>query len=407
MVHEEDYMFGDLRMVIFYAACIGFTILGAVIVARKPNQIRVAKPRPRGYESKSWMMLAIPLGFAILLDLASMAVILKSNPSLIFKVFSGQGQDIKNNLDVQGAFNGAQPMLMGMVWWAQLRYFSDRRSWRPLHRKLLFWMILSGFFICIFLALIKLARYEAIPLVLGSLMILMRTYGSGRSAWYFVSRGALGAFGIIFLFALMGIVRGVNPFENLMGYGPASFNHLSVMLEGKLRYNPGGTYTIGFLGTVPVLHHYVDTGTLLDLPSSKDAFQQQFDLSRAAGLNGALIWVTAFGYYFVDLGYWVFAWCFGTGLLMGLAWNSFNKQKPLGMVMYPLLAACALLWSTFNYLTRPPTITLFFVALFLIFWEKLPMWRDGFKRRRSSSISENAVIESRQKQSGRKRSALA
>jgi hypothetical protein len=199
-----------------------------------------------------------------------------------------------------GNLGGMEAFVAAVLAYTQMRLYQCERAVKPmtlLACKSLWWAV---FGLAIMTALLKLARYEAIPVVLSFMIIYLRTRASGRPASYSIRWGAIGLGGVLVLFSLVALVRGAEAFESLMGYGPASFNHLAAVLSGKLQYKgtiEPGVYTLNFINNLPFIHRLTDS-QFFNFDAAQD-FKNEFDVAAAAGLNRHLIWITAFGYYFV------------------------------------------------------------------------------------------------------------
>lgn len=370
ILKEPNLMFGNYQLLLFYMACIGCHILGCLAL-KKPVR-RLAVSGAEEYKSFAWRMIAAPLACVFILDSISLMMIVANNPHVISMVLSGHGDEAKQNLDVRGALGGAQPLLTAVTWWAAMRLHLLRGS---LHRNVwrnLRYMIYACVALGTMVALFKMARYEVMPLYLGLIIIKARQAGSGKSAWFFLGVG-MGAIAFIsVLFVVFALFRGQDLLLTLAGYGPASFNHLAAVLDGRIQYPSDGIYTIGFLDSLPLMKRF--TGST-ELTASALQFLKEFDLTHSAGMNGAMIWITAWGYYYVDLGWGVLPFAFATGCISQLAWNAFNRGNAIGLVLYPFFASALLLWSTFYVMCRPQTPIIVFAAVALLAWERLIDWR--------------------------------
>jgi hypothetical protein len=384
IVHEDNLMQGDYRLIGFYLACVAAHVFGCLAVAKPVRKLR--RSAVGEFRSEAWMMVAAPLMLALLLDVASLALLVGNNPGAAVAILTGHGGNVKNSLDTAGALGGAQPFLAAVVWWATMRYYTMRDALTPEGRSKVFWLICACVLVGTAVAVIKVARYELMPLYLGLIIIRLRQVGSGKSAWFFVSLGLVAVAFIVALFAIFSAIRGQDVIVNLIGYGPTSFNHLSALLSGRLQYVSSGNYTVGFLSQVPLLGRIIPD---LPPPDSLLLFEKEFDLTRSAGLNGGLIWVTSWGYYFVDLGVGVFLFAFVLGLIAQATWNLFNRQSVVGLTIYPLMAVSIILWITSNFLTRKQTTVVLITALLLWIWERSIDWRSRGRARVSSVVEKS------------------
>jgi hypothetical protein len=370
IVREDDLMQGDLQLIGFYLSCIAAHIVGCLVVA-KPVR-RMQRARAGEYKENAWLLIAIPLVVALALDCLSLMLLIGNNPGTAIAVISGNAGSVRNSLDTAGALGGAQPLLAAVVWWATMRYYAMRDSLTRSGRKKIIFLIAACVAAGTLVAIFKVARYELMPLYLGLIVIKLRQIGSGKSAWFFIALGLIAVAFIVALFAVFSIIRGQDVVVNLIGYGPTSFNHLSALLDGRLQYVSTGNYTVGFLSELPFLRRFIPSGPA---PDSLLLFEKEFQLTKAAGLNGALIWVTSWGYYYVDLGLGVYLFAFVLGVLAQLSWNGFNRLQVFGLTLYPLFAVSIILWITSNFLTRKQTTVIVLAATILWVWEKSIDWR--------------------------------
>lgn len=386
IVHEDNLMQGNLQLIGFYLSCIGVHILGCLAVAKPVRRIR--KNERGELKHNAWVMIALPLIAALAIGSASLLLLIGNNPGAAVAILSGHGGSVRNSLDTSGALGGAQPFLGAVVWWSMMRYYTMRPALTPQGRRKVVALIAACVAVGTLIAIFKVARYELMPLYLGIIIVRLRQIGSGKSAWFFLSIGLLAVTFIVALFAVFSLVRGQDVVVNLIGYGPTSFNHLAALLDGRLQYVSTGNYTVSFLSEIPFLRRFIPAGPA---PESLLLFEREFQLTRASGLNGALIWVTSWGYYYVDLGVGVFLFAFILGILSQLSWNGFNRQNVFGLAIYPLFAVSIILWITSNFLTRKQTTVVVLTAVILWIWEKSVDWRTRGSAPVSSVVRKNLV----------------
>ncbi len=390
VVHEQDLMFFNFRLIGFYSLCILVYFSGTATIRFVPPRFTVLRARMSELRPNLGAMIWLPLGAAFAVGLLTCVLLLKSNPALLALIMSGQGQEAKSKLDMSGNLGGMGAFVAAVLAYTQMRLYQCERAVKPmvlLACKSLWW---ATFALAIMTALLKLARYEAIPVVLSFMIIWLRTRASGRPAAFAIGWGAVGLGGVLTLFSLVALVRGAEAFQSLMGYGPASFNHLAAVLSGRLQYKgtiEPGVYTLNFINNLPFIHRLTDA-QFFNFDAAAD-FKNEFDVAAGAGLNRHLIWITAFGYYFVDMGWWSLLLHFVAGVFTGVCWKSFNSQKAWGSVMYPFLASTMLLWPTGAMLTRPPLTISVLSALLLMAWDRLPLWKQG-PPQQVRSIARNA-----------------
>lgn len=378
---KEPWLMGGIILPAFFIGCVACHIAGAILVrswcdarnAARPSQPATISPH------NSWMVVMVPLAAIALLNIASLAVIVHNTPGLVGLIVTGRWDMAKGHLNTEGAFTQAQPLLVATCWWGYYRFAAVKDAMTLLQRQT-GWLILIFAVVVSFIgSCLKVARYEAIPLIIG--LALIATFRSKRRFGpATIVRGAgmvavLGAMFTAFSY-LRGFKTGASSLKALMGYGPAAFNHLAALLEGRLvfPYQHSGAYVLAFISYIPLLHRVVDTQALLGLPDLQVAFLSEFVATAAAGLNGEFIWVTAFGYYFTDLSWFVFPFLFLLGGFAAWAWDGFRRGSTIPLVLYPHIATSILLWFTATILTAPTIITVLGVGLALAAWEKAIGW---------------------------------
>ena len=375
VVHEPDLMFMNGHVFVFYTACILSMLASYYLIRFDPPKFRVLRSAMSDTKPNLWLMVLAPLLLAMAVGILTILLILASNPSLIGDILSGHGAEAKANINMKDNLGGMSPFVLSILNYTQVRIYQCERALQRQQLRICRIVWWATFCVAIATALVKLARYEAIPIVLSWLIIALRTRGSGYSAWYSIRGGLLGGVVILGLFSLFAALRGAEAFQSLMGYGPASFNHLAALLSGRLQLMGGGTHTFAFIDHLPFMHRISDVQILpYDLA---DEFKSEFPLTRAAGLNSQLIWVTAYGYYYADWGYGALVVTSIIGLVTAISWKSFNFQRAWGCVMYPWLASLTLLSMTSGQITQGGLPIMVIMGLLLEGWDRLPMWQHN------------------------------
>ncbi|NIJ08069.1 hypothetical protein FHS31_001679 [Sphingomonas vulcanisoli] len=379
ILREPNLMYHNGPLVIFYLSCIGCHISGVLTVGFFANRGLPARQEEIRIDDL-WTILSIALGIAVALQALSLAITIRNSPSLLHLVFSGQGAAVKKAVDTEGGLNQAQPLLIVIICWAQFRFLSRRHELSDVHRFYARSLLIVAVLMSVMGAVLKAARYEAIPLLLGLLVIWLRTSKNAQSTLASMGKLIIGGVGGIIVFGAFSAFRGKTSaaasLYQLMGYGPASFNRLAAMLDGRLVLSSHGSgiYAVAFLHYMPIVHNFIDTEALFGLPPAPNWFLSEFVAVGNAGLNSAMIWDTVFGYYRSDLGNGVFPFAFLLGIYAGLAWNSFKHGRVFGLALYPYCAGTIVLWFSFPFLTRPSFFTSLGAALFLKIAEDATPW---------------------------------
>ncbi|MEZ0343137.1 hypothetical protein ACAG25_24560 [Mycobacterium sp. pV006] len=364
----ESYVAGrNIRMLLFSAGCVLCLHAGIAAARLLPDRRNVAECLDSSQrEARRRSVIAVAL-IVIGINLASAWVLLRQNYSVIVSaLLRGEqtGHRLKTELATEGTFLTASAILILVAWALYALRLSGDRS-RPV-----FVLMLSSILLSILTSTIKLARYELLPLIIGLAVIkLLDQYrkgyrSSGRRFWMLLLSGGV-AFGAFVLFAY---VRGQSSDVNSLwttvaGYSLASFNRLAALLDGQLVSSYGGTgaFALNFLSNLPI----VGSMTESLLPSSSAVYAQEFRDVGSSGLDGGYIWLTMYGYYFADLGLWVFLFCFGLGIVSQLAWRDFEASGVVGTAAYPYLAS-AMIMSFASYWVTRPFITA--IGIFLVLY---------------------------------------
>jgi hypothetical protein len=332
-------------------------------------------PRPRGIAA---FLLAALLS-CILLNLYSLSVILNNSPGLIELLRQGRASEIKSAIDMTGSLSQAQPMLIAMLTWFLYRYLQLRDLLRRSMRRLLVAVLLCGMALSVTLSVVKLARYELVPLILQSFIVLgaflLARHGKAALRFILQTFVAAGVVGLAFLlFSYLRDADGTgSAVVSILGYSVSSFNRLQSVLDGSLHHAYAGTgvYGLRFLAHIPLLHNLIDIGAIMGMPDETVAWRQEFIDVGAAGLNPVLIWVTAPGYLYADFGLFSLFIIFCLGVLWQLAWVGFRRGRAVGVVMYPFMAATVVLWFTASFMTFPAVVTALGTALALGLCERV------------------------------------
>jgi len=394
---EHDYMREDAPLLLkFYGAiCLSFLVgyFATVLASRFVPKLAIFD-NPRVSAGKSSYLIPIFLG--ILLNLVSLAILIKNSPGVLGLIASGAGQKAKSAIDTTGGLSQAQPMLIGLVWWGMARHMAKFPTKRMPGATLSFIIVFSAFALSCTISLVKLARYELMPLFLGCFTIyILYAAKQGRANLAGLLLKSLGVTVlIVMVFAGMSALRGAkNSSEivsTIIGYGPAAYNHLAVLLENHLTFPDSGhgLYAFAFTHSIPGLHKFSGSDDLVS------AFKSEFDATRASGLNANYIWVTAPGYYYADLHKAVYPFMAVMGGLSAVFWLEALKGRSLGLVMHPFTMGTILMWFSSGQFTRPDLTTLLGLCLvltvFSFVFDSKPANQQRRPQRRSSRQTVNA-----------------
>ncbi len=394
VMFEPNLMAGNGKLLFLYGmSCLSF-LAGFFLMGGNARNASLAIQNKRRREKQALVQNKLyhlpPLITVAALNLFSMMLILKNTPGLIGLVLSGDGDVAKQVMDTTGGLAGVQPLLIAMVWWSMGKHMVVFENLNSPQARLSALCIASALLLAVLISVVKVARYEIIPLLVGSLIVylVMKATSGKINVRKLVTLSAIAAVGMIVIFMAFSLLRGnTSEFQmqrTLYGYGPASFNHLVAVLEGRLvfPYAGTGTYSFAWLSNAPFIYKIVNFQALLGLPDTTSVFLSEFDATHQAGLARSFNWVTAFGYYYQDWGLWTYLFMAILGALTCIFWKKAIKGETTGLVLYPFAAGSILLWFAFPVFTRPQLATYLMAIVALTIYDAL------FSKRRRDHLKE-------------------
>lgn len=370
---EPDLIFLDVNSALFYAACVGAFLLGVFLIDAY---------LPLGPLIDTGLELAIsPTTFIICPVLVALLVNILSTVSVLRKgvllplILSGEGAAVKEYLEVGVTLMLPITCLTGVIWWAVWRYQQLKVSGTSgvVTRLFLYLAIISA----LVSVSLTLDRPTLMPIILGLaiIVLLRKMLRHELNARVVVKMIGLVLVPCVVGFVLFAVIRGVNGSEaigsNLAGYLMPSYNRLSALLSGKLRYPYGGTglYLSNFVAFNNLFNSLVPVHEMMKWPSFVEMAHSEFWAVSRANLNGDLVWSSAFGYIYSDLGWLSPGFVFLYGLLYGWVWRSVCLGRTFGIVFYPWCAFCILFWFGTNLLLDTRGAVMVIVALVLSGYE--------------------------------------
>lgn len=365
-IGEPDLLFLDPTTAAFFALCVFLFLIGVWVVAwlfpiRRPTSA-VSKLRVSPIA-----FLLTPVVIGIGGCIASGLLMLREYPDIILALSSAQGEAIKNSdLSQHAPLGLANIWLLGVLWWAA--WEQSRMPLSSGQRFLAKCVIGMGFACCLIDATLKVSRVEVILPIIGGAIVY--ACGEARSPRrHSIMLGVVGA-AVVALFLAFDLLRGGlidGMVGNLIGYTMTSYNRLSAVLHGRMRYEFGGhgTYLFPFLAFNNQLNTIIPFRMLFHWPMFNDWWQSEFTGVWNAGLNGGYIWSGTFGYIFADLGWLSPLWLFVYGVLYGCVWRAMRMGSTVGIVLYPWFGFCILFWSGNNYLVDNKLLVLVLDAVAL------------------------------------------
>jgi hypothetical protein len=349
---ERDLLFLDPTTALFYALCVVLFLIGVWVIARL-FPMRGPRSSDARLKVSAIAFLLIPVVIGIGGCIASGVLMLQEYPDIILALSSAQGEAIKNSdLSQHAPLGLANIWLVGVLWWAV--WEQSRLPLSSGQRFVAKCVIGIGFVCCLVDATLKVSRVEVILPIIGGAIVYACSGAERPPRRHSIVLGVVGA-AVVGLFLAFDLLRGGlmdGMVANLIGYTMTSYNRLSAVLDGRLRYEFGGrgTYLFPFLAFNNQLNTIIPFRMLFHWPTFNDWWQSEFTGVWDAGLNGGYIWSGTFGYIFADLGWLSPIWLFVYGLFYGCVWRSMKSGSTAGVVLYPWFGFCILFWSGNNYL---------------------------------------------------------
>jgi hypothetical protein len=372
-MNEPNYLFVNLFAIVLFSSCVIVFCYGVKL----SNLLILKTPRFIIHRHLKVWQLLLPLFSAVLLNLISLARLLKNNPDFLTAWFYRTSL-MKSEINTEGALVEALPLLFAVLYWAIWRTI-DIEKYRKNKVRLLRLSILGTGLLGVAVSVMKVARHDLIPGLFGTFfVILLHNYLTLTIKFrtFFLRVIVIVILGLG-VFLLIGWLRcnqdWTMTLDTLWGYTIASYNRLAALLEGRITYPYAetGIYAFRAISHVPLLHRFLDVKEVFDMPLPQDVLFSEFPAVASTGLRPEYIWVTAFGYVFADIGLFVFPYFFVIGVVSGIIWISLNGNGTFGIVLYPWMAFSILFWFGDNFIAYVRTLTIFGTAMVLTIYERI------------------------------------
>jgi hypothetical protein len=360
LINEPDLMFLDAETLLFFLLCVAGFWAGLLLIDFLFPYTPLSESTHRSSQLKGFALL-LPLLVTTVMTALATAEIFRQIPNLLTLLSSQEGGALRDQMgETLGALGWGANAQVAVLWWtywilSNSRPRGSRHRFRD--RRFVSWLIFAfGLIVQTAYCIVRVARGDLMP-VLAGLAILyllgkikrreLTTPGLLRSLMWF-------SLGIVLLFSIFGILRGTTDasggLQQLAGYTIASYNRLTAILRGKMRYPYGGhgVYLFMFLTSSSVVHTIIPVREIFGWPTFYDLWKSEFQAPQLAGLNPVLIWAGTFGYIFSDFG-WVSPLILTTqGVFYGLMWREAKAGTVIGVTIYPWFGYCALCWFSTN-----------------------------------------------------------
>ena len=330
IIHEKDYMFFDVKTYLYVISFLFSFYIGCVFRNSflKVNFINFTFIRFRKIKFSIVKFFILFSFISIVICLFSLII---DNHNLISYLLSGNGAQIKNETKINSLF---MPFLYfnmaSSIFYLSLIFENKIDGFY----KRLTYIVMLLLFISMFLLI---ARYIIIPYLLTIFVTIVGYRIRYKISLYPIIKYMLiSVFLILGLFILLQELRGGNGFHGLFGYGPASFNRLSAILNDKLILNTPKLYYIN--------SHFNQGWSLNRILIS------EHNSVGHAGLQWSFNWLTAYGYIYYSIGWLSILYSFILGFFYQSIWISFKKGYLFSIILYPWLFSAGFLWFTYNIL---------------------------------------------------------
>ena len=367
LISEKSLMFLNPTLAIFYSTCSAAFLLGYKIIEFLIGNLNLIEDDRKSIQHENLPLKLIIITVA--LNIISIYQIYSSNEDLILLIATQQGGLAKDELNETGIGGLTNFASIGIFWYCYHNYLRSQESENSKERsfqKILLLTLLTTIFVS---STIKLSRGELMPFLAGAALVYVNNKFSdqrneGVKFGLFILKACAFVF---FIFSIFSSLRGeaeiTKIIADFIGYTLASYNRLSGILDGRLQFEFTGTgvYLSSFLSFNNSLNRFLPISEYMNWPRYFDLWNSEFLSVSAAGFNEYLIWPTAIGYIFIDLGWFSPIILFLYGMLYAGVWHSWKRGSPLGIILYPWLGFCLLFWFGTNYLLD----TKFFVLLII------------------------------------------
>jgi len=330
--------------------------------------------------------LLIPIVISALLGCITLAVIgLKTNSFSL--ILAEQAQALKDpnaptvDLSFWGKLIPLAPIHMAIIWWFAFRLWGAEVSQAT--RRSMTIVLWIAVLTAIANSIAHAERVTLMPILVGlfPVWVFTNTKVSMGKSWSFLKPIAVGAGAVLGLFFLLTLLRGNaqvgDAAQLLLGYTFSSYNRLAATLDGSLRYTYAGNVQdlCAFCTSNKYLNAVFPYAQFFHIPDAVTTWATDFTDTGSAGLVGGYTFASAFAYIFRDIGWWSPLYFLLQGLIVGRAWQSFERGRVFGLMLYPWCAFSVLFWFGFNVFFNDAFFYIIAGAIVLRLYEKLSFGR--------------------------------
>jgi hypothetical protein len=384
LIGEPDLIFFDAETLLYFLLCVAGFWVGLLLIEFVFPSAPLLETSPRCSKMKGFSLM-----FPLLLTTAMTGIlvtqIFKKSPDLLVMLLSQQANAIKleqNQEVISGPLGWASVMLTSVLWWTYWMLINSRPD-QPRRfgaRRFVPWLIFAvGFLVQIALSVVKVSRSELMPLFggLAVLYLLDKIHRKKLTSVGLLRYSVVFSVAAVSLFSLFSLLRGASDVNgglgSFVGYTVASYNRMTAILRGNMRYPYGGSgiYLSNFLAYNGSFNAIIPLRKTLGWPEYLELWNADFQAPQLAGLNPFLIWSGAFGSLFSDFGWTTPLVLTLYGVIYGIVWRSIKAGTTIGLTLYPWLAFNSFFWFGSNAVFDHRAVFFFAAGLLLMAYEKL------------------------------------
>jgi len=345
IIQEPDLMYFDFQAMLFVFSCLLGFFIGVSFVGRK-SRFKTAKLKIKKIivTKKFYFMMPLTISFLLLLLLTIEYII--NNSNILIFIMLGDANIVKKNAIIDPWFMRILYVALGSIYWSYYIY-----SYKIFQKTIFKILLYLAIFLVILVSILLVARYLLLPFIVSLLLIKL-------SSKKHISYSSLTTIviGIIIIFSLFSLVRGGDIIHSILGYGPASFNRLSYVLEGEINFKQPLFYIATFLG---------------DSREYLDVLVDEHNAIGNSGLDWYLNWITVYGYIYMSLKWFSFVYFFFLGIISKFFWNGFMNGYTVSIVIYPWIFTSVLLFFSSNMLSWGATLIFIFTGILIFIYSKI------------------------------------
>ena len=384
MIGEPDLIFFDAETLLYFLLCVAGFWMGLLLIEFVLPSAPLLETSPR-YSKMRGITLLLPLIVTAAMTGILVVQLFKKSPDFLMMLLAQQGNAVRmeQNLEpVSGPLGWASVMLTSILWWTYWMLISSKpeQPGRPRGKSVFSWFVFAaGFLVQIAFCLVRISRSELMPLFggLGVLYLIDKIRRKKLTAIGLLRFFLASAIVAVFLFSLISLLRGANDLNDglvsFVGYTVASYNRMTAVLRGSMRYPYGGSgiYLSNFLAYNHSFNAIIPLRKTMGWPEFLDLWNADFQAPQLAGLNPFLLWSGAFGSLFADFGWTTPLILILYGVIYGILWRSIKAGTTIGLTLYPWMAFCSFFWFGSNSVFDHRFGFFLATGLILITYEKL------------------------------------